>query len=242
MSKLKLLSRLAIAGIAVSVVVLLLLSVPASAAKGPLQKGKGGGGKDKSSNPVMHADFRDVSTDRILSDGDTYLTGEMFGTGNFGLHLEETASRALTMDFMDQAGENGNPALPFVLATEQVFFRNTKVTFLDEDICVDPTLPCIPIGESRRSTLGLSWTDANGVNWRVRFNDDAELGGELVQITRTALGTWEIAAGTEEARVTSTGPKGKGKRVENDHGLFKMPFLVTVTCDDPPSSVGLPCQ
>ena len=216
-------------------------------------KGKGGGGGGNT-QPLMRAVFDNTSgmairgdgtgesseyvDGRVLSGGDADVQAFLFPSGNFGLRLEGS-ERFLVIDFSGGpiSGSCGSdPCTPLpadFLPTLDVHIRELNNNGLIECGSGNGLLCVTTMNNYVESRFVVNW-DFEGRRYRVRLRPDLDLGTDALIITRIEgnLPTWTFEPSSGDALLRVTSDKIKGKSKPQDHGLFTMPFKITISCVD----------
>jgi len=86
-----------------------------------------------------------------------------------------------------------------------------------------------------RLGVALNLNNIDAGNWVLRFDpfdaDCPPMRASFITVTRTAVDTWVIEAGADAIACLKRGEKGG---VQTVHGLYHMPFQMTVSSQDQP--------
>ncbi len=223
---------------------------------------KGGGGGGGGGKIPVTVTFRDLGgslfadePDRIMSDcqlGDAdpfacpYTDSAIIGAGSGSFHFgvgrlkpNKPVSRKLFLDFSDENCASGSCTPPPLPADGSLLFGsdgavNVSTRGID--------LREIAVGEFRDDlglALGFDLNSIDGGLWSLRFNRDfADCpdfpASSPVTVTRIDDVTYEIEADPDDLACLGR-LEGGGHFIFK--GLYRMPFLITVVCEDPTQCV-----
>lgn len=174
--------------------------------------------------------FDDLAGDRLMSDGhgayidqvDFVDTGISSGGGNFSLWLTTKARpqiRTLFLDFSEcvSQGECSPPFTEGFTAGENMFTNDSGINLKE-----------MTVGEFREDLSLRVVFSQDGNRWELVFSPSRCSESTTIDITKTGENpdTWMIEA--EPLDVACLLENGGGRRAVMFHGLYLMPFMITV--------------